>query len=599
MAETGAKTDKPRLTTLQAIAAYARPKPLLLLALGFTTGVPFLLIGETLTAWLRVDGLSLSVIGFFILVSFSYTLKFMWAPLIDRLDVPFLTAKLGHRRSWMAALQVLIVICLLAVAMTDPISVFSLIFGKGPQAGLYQLALFATLAGFFGASHDIILDAYRIEIADDQKELVVMTAAYQWGYRVAFIVTGIVPLMLSTRIGWPLAYGLTAATMVIGWVALVFAPRGPAHAPRPIHYDGLVVRPFSECIEWLCRALLIVIAAVIMGSGLTGNADLLSGIGGHIGVGAESQAAFKTAWTSKTTGPFFQVPAVLFGLGLMLASCLPLPWATRPGAYFKGAFIAPLANFFQRYARWAAFLFVLICVYRVSEFTLYIANAYYIDLGFSLDAVAEMRKVFGAVMTMIGFVIAGGLMVRLGVRQALIVGVVVGPLSHVGFMILACTGHDLHALALALALDNIAAAIQGTVLIAYMSTLVSPQYTAPQYALFSGIYGLLGKLVGSQSGRVVEAIARSSDTGGFGATFKALMGRLTPDAYVTAAQKLGVSVQAMGAGYFAFFAYTIIIGFIAIAMVLWLVMRKPDVSAPLVTDTELEAADPASGPVEV
>ncbi len=568
-------TAKP--STFQAIAAYARPKPLLLLALGFTTGIPFLLIGETLTAWLRVDGLSLSIIGFFILVSFSYTLKFMWAPLIDRLDIPFLTAKLGHRRSWMALLQVLIVLCLLCVAMTDP------------KTSLAWLAFFATVAGFLGASHDIILDAYRIEVADDQKELVVMTAAYQWGYRIAFIVTGIVPLMLSTRIGWPLAYGLTAAMMVIGWVALIFAPKGPVHAPRPIHYEGLAIRPLSEGIEWLGRAVLIIAAAVIMGSGLTGNADLLNGVFGHFGVSADVQAAFKTAWTSKTTGPFFQVPAVLAGLGLMLVSCLPLPWATRPGAYFKGAFIAPLADFFQRYARWAAFIFILICVYRVSEFTLYIANAYYIDLGFSLDAVAEMRKVFGAFMTMIGFIIAGGLMVRLGIRQALVVGVVVGPLSHIGFMILACTGHNFNSLGLALALDNIAAAIQGTVLIAYMSTLVSPQYTAPQYALFSGIYGILGKLVGSQSGRVVEAIAKSSDSGGFGASFKALMTHLTPDSYVAAAQKLSVSPQAMGAGYFAFFAYTIVIGFIAIAMVLWLVIRKPDVSAPVAE----------SGPVEV
>lgn len=557
-------TGTAKLTTLQAIAAYARPKPLLLLLLGFTTGIPFLLIGETLTAWLRVDGLSLSVIGFFILVSFSYTLKFMWAPLIDRLDIPFLTAKLGHRRSWMALLQVLIVACLLCVALTDP------------RTSLGWLALFATMAGFLGASHDIILDAYRIEIADDQPELVVMTASYQWGYRIAFIVTGIVPLMLSTRIGWPLAYGLTAAMMAVGWVALVFAPKGPVHAPRPIHYEGLAVRPLSEGVEWLGRAALIMAAAIIMGSGLTGNADMINGIAGHFGVTPEAQAAFKTAWTSKTTGPFFQVPAVLLGLGLMFAACLPLPWATRPGAYFNGAFVAPMVDFFTRYAKWAGFIFIVICVYRVSEFTLYIANAYYIDLGFSLDAVAEMRKVFGAIMTMIGFVIAGGLMARIGIRQALVVGVTVGPLSHIGFMILACTGHDLRALGLALALDNIAAAIQGTVLIAYMSTLVSPEFTAPQYALFSGMYGILGKLVGSQSGRIVEGIAKSADQGGLGASFKALMGHLTPDAYVAAAQKLGVSVPAMGAGYFAFFAYTIVIGFVAIAMVAWLVARRKE-----------------------
>lgn len=258
----------------------------------------------------------------------------------------------------------------------------------------------------------------------------------------------------------------------------------------------------------------------------------------------------------------------------MVVSCMPLPWPTRPGAYFKGAFIEPLTDFFTRYNDWASFILALICLYRISEFTLNIANAYYIDLGFSLDAVGEMRKIYGALMTMVGVVISGWLMARVGIRKALIVGAVAGPFSHVGFAILACAGHNLPALGLALALDNIAASIQGTVLIAYMSTLVSPKYTAPQYAIFSSLYAVLGKLVASQSGRIVEASAKAADTGGFSSVFKGLMTHLTPDAYVSASQKLGVSIPAMGAGYFAFFAYTIVIGFVAIGLTLWLYFRR-------------------------
>jgi PAT family beta-lactamase induction signal transducer AmpG len=151
----------------------------------------------------------------------------------------------------------------------------------------------------------------------------------------------------------------------------------------------------------------------------------------------------------------------------------------------------------------------------------------------------------------------------------------------VGFLILACRGHDLNALGLALALDNIAASIQGTVLITYMSTLVSPQYTAAQYALFSSFYAILGKLVASQSGRIVEASAKAADADGFSAAFKGLMGHLTSDAYVKAAAKLGVSIPAMGAGYFAFFAYTVVVGFVAIAMSIWLFVRyKPQTETP-------------------
>ena len=552
-----------RKSTWDAIAAYAKPKPLFMLALGYATGLPYLLISDTLTAWLRVDGLSLQVIGFFILVSFSYTLKFMWAPLVDRLNLPVLTAKFGHRRGWMLVLQILIVICLLAIAATDP------------RTHLVQMAILATLTGFFGATHDIVLDAWRIEVASDKEELGVMTASYQWGYRTAFLISGIVPLILAARIGWPIAYAVMAAMIVIGWGAVLLAPRGPDHAPRPIHTEGMTPRPFAEGLEWLGRGLLILIAAVIIGSGLTGKPDMINGILSWFGVAKAGQDAFKTFYTTPATGFMLQIPFALGGLALMVVSCLPLPWPTRPGAYFNGAFIDPLKDFFARYHDWAFFIFALICVYRVSEFTLNIANPYYIDLGFSLDAVGEMRKVFGTLMTMIGVVISGWLMVRVGLRTSLVIGAIVGPISHVGFAILACSGHNLSALALALALDNIAASIQGTVLIAYMSTLVSPQFTAPQYAIFSSFYAILGKLVGSQSGRIVESSAKAADAGGFPAMFKGLMSHLTPDAYVTAAQKLGVSVAAMGAGYFTFFVYTILIGFLAIVMAIWIYIRQP------------------------
>ena len=555
--------DKPKRSTLDAVMAYTKPKALLMLALGYATGLPYLLISDTLNAWLRVDGLSLQVVGFFILVSFSYTLKFMWAPLIDRLNLPFLTNKLGHRRSWMIVLQVLIAISLLAIAATDP------------RTQLIQMAVFATLTGFFGATHDIVLDAWRIEAADTKEELGVMTAAYQWGYRTAFLISGIVPLLMATRVGWPAAYAVMAAMIAIGWIAVWLAPRGRPHEPREIHYDGLPVRPIPEALEWAGRAVLIVIAGVYMGSGLTGRPDMINGALGWLGETAAQQKAFGDFFTAKTTGWLLQVPFVLGGLGLMVVACLPLPWATRPGAYFKGAFIAPMADFFERYHDWAFFIFALICVYRISEFTLNIANAYYIDLGFSLDAVGEMRKIFGTLMTMVGVVISGFLMARVGIRTSLVIGAIVGPFSHVGFCILAMSGHSLPALGLALAMDNIAASIQGTVLIAYMSTLVSPRYTASQYAIFSSLYAVLGKVVGSQSGRIVEASAKAADAGGFSSLFKRLMGHLTPDAYVSAAQKLGVSVQAMGAGYFAFFAYTVVIGFVAIVMAVWLVMRRP------------------------
>ena len=561
MTATPNEAEKPKLSALSALLAFFKPKPLLMLALGYASGMPFLLVNDTLSAWLRVEGLSLQVIGFFVLVTFSYTLKFMWAPLIDRLNVPWLNGKLGHRRAWMLVLQAAVALGLLGIAACDP------------KISLGQMAAFAALTAFFGASQDIVMDAWRIESVEPEMQGI-MTAAYQWGYRIAMMVAGAVPLILSSRIGWPLAYATMALMMIIGWIAVLLAPRGPAHNPRPIHYEGLPVRPVLEWVEWAVRALVILFAALMMGSGLTANADLMNGLFGHLGLSLDAQAAFKTAFTAKATGPFLQIPFTLVGLGLMLGACLPLPWPTRPGAYFKGAFIEPLADFFRRYKDWAGFIFALICLYRISEFTLSIMNPFYVDLGFSLDAVGEMRKGFGVLMLVVGVGIAGWLIARFGVRNSLLVGAIAGPFSHIGFMWLAAAGHSLPIFAVALAMDNVAASIAGTSLIAYMSTLVSPQYTAPQYAIFSSFYAILGKLVASQSGRIVEGAAKSADAGGVSAIFKGLMGHLHADSYVAASAKLGVTPAAMGAGYFAFFAYTIGIGFIAIAMSFWLYFRR-------------------------
>ena len=423
-------------------------------------------------------------------------------------------------------------------------------------------------------------------MAGTTEEMGVVTAAYQWGYRMAFIVSGFVPLLLATRVGWSVAYAVMALMLLIGWATVWIAPKGPPHTPLAIHTEGMPVRRAAEIAEWAGRILLILVAAVIMGSGLTGNADLINGILGIFHIGADTQGAFKATFTSKTVGWLWQIPFVVGGLALMFFTCLPLPWPTRPGAYAKGAFVEPLTDFFRRYDRWAFFIFGLICIYRISEFTLNIANAYYLDLGFSLDAVGEMRKLYGALMTMAGVVISGWTIARLGIRKALIIGAIAGPLSHVGFMILGCTGHSLSALALALALDNIAASIQGTVLIVYMSSLVAAPFTAAQYALLSSIYAVLGKLVASQSGRIVEASAKSADAGGLPSLFKGLMTHLTPDAYVKAAKGLGVSVQAMGAGYFSFFAYTILVSLGGIVMSVWLYYRYKPSALELAVEAE-------------
>ena len=212
------------------------------------------------------------------------------------------------------------------------------------------------------------------------------------------------------------------------------------------------------------------------------------------------------AWSAKPDGIWWQLAGVLIGGLIMVAAVWPIPrLRTRPGVYLSSAFGEPLADFFGRFKGTAALILALICVYRLSDFVLNIMNPFYLDLGFSLDQVAGARKLFGLFMTMAG-VFAGGVSVaRLGVMRAMVIGAFALPITNTIFAWLATQGPDLKSLLIAIGIDNIVSGFAGTCLIAYMSSLTSVGFTATQYALFSSLYSLPGKLVASQSGRIVES----------------------------------------------------------------------------------------------
>jgi hypothetical protein len=147
------------------------------------------------------------------------------------------------------------------------------------------------------------------------------------------------------------------------------------------------------------------------------------------------------------------------------------------------------------------------------DFVLNIMNPFYLDLGFTKTEIAEVRKVFGVVATTLGVFFGGWSVARLGILRTLMIGAFMGPLSNLAFAWLATQGSSVPALFVAIGVDNVAGGYAGTALIAYMSSLTSLGFTATQYALFSSLYALPGKLVASQSGRIVEASARSADAG--------------------------------------------------------------------------------------
>lgn len=218
-------------TTRDVLRALRRPKVLAMLLLGFSSGLPLYLVGNTMGYWMRENGSELSAIGFLSWVGLAYTLKFLWAPVIDKTSVPLL-GRLGHRRGWMALSQVVVALGLAGMAVVQP------------QGGQFQLAGFAIehllvfgalalAAAFASATQDIVVDAWRIEIADDAEELGLLTSGTQFGYRTALLVTDALILILATYVGWSLSYWAMAVLMGVGLCAALFLAREPSASQRP------------------------------------------------------------------------------------------------------------------------------------------------------------------------------------------------------------------------------------------------------------------------------------------------------------------------------------------------------------------------------
>jgi PAT family beta-lactamase induction signal transducer AmpG len=574
-AETGAE-PKVKPTFLQSLATFGERRTLVMLVLGFSAGLPNLLVFDTLSIWLRDAGLSLATISIFGLATLATAMKFLWAPLVDRTRVPFLTSIFGHRRSWMLVSQAVIMLGLWLIA------------GVNPATNLGLMAVFAVMVGFASANQDIVIDAWRIEAADDARQGP-MAAAYQWGYRIAMIVAGAVPLILAEAYSWNFSYAAMAALMLVGVAAVFAAPREMEHKVRPIDIGDAEPRPVAEVIEWGLRLVVLIIGGLLVGSGLAASANFLADILTALGAGSVGEA-MKTAWASDNK-IWFQLLAVVAGFGIIALAARRIPGVqTRPGAYLSGALGQPLTEFFTRYGKIAGLILALICLYRVSDFVLNINGAFYVDLGFSKLEIAEVRKVFGVVMSVIGVALGGLAVIRLGLMRALIIGAFVGTLSNLSFAWLATQGHSVFALLVAIAMDNVAGGIAGTCLIAYMSSLTTVGFTATQYALFSSLYALPGKLLASQSGRIVEATARAADAGGPVSALKGLFDRVPPESYATAMEKSQVTAAALGTGYMVFYLYSTAIGVFSIVLSFMVAARQGDLPK---TETADEKPAPA------
>lgn len=412
MTDTNTEAAPKKTGARDVLAALGQARVLITLLLGFGSGLPFLLTGATLSIWLAEGDVALSAIGFISWVGLAYSFKFIWAPVVDRFDVPLL-GRFGRRRSWMLLSQATVGAALVAMAII------------GPEGGLTALGIAALVTAFASATQDIVVDAWRIETAENDEDMGLLTSAYQLGYRFAILAGNALILFFATWFSWNGAYAIWGAAMSIAIIATLFAK-------EPV--DRMAI----------ARA--------------TGGAA---------------------------------------------------PWT--PQGIFD-AVVGPFINFLKTHKTAALLMLAAISLYRLPDFVMGpMVGPFYIELGLTKEAIGAMRLSFGLAGSLAGIAAGGLCALRFGFGRTLLLGALIGPMSNLGYTLMALAGLSTPMFAGVLFVENFSEGFAGAALVAYMSSLTGIGYTATQYALLSSFYALLGKFLKGFSGVVVEGLQQGHE----------------------------------------------------------------------------------------
>jgi len=392
-----------------------------MLFLGFSAGLPLLLVFGTLSAWLARSGIDKSTIGFISWVALLYGLKFAWAPLVDRLQLPILNSLLGQRRSWMLLAQCGVIAGLFLMSASDPLS------------HLNVLIYAALLVAFSSATQDITIDAWRIEAMPVESQGA-MSGTYQMGYRLGMLLAGGGAFTIAYYYSWPAAYSAMALVMLVGVFTTLLIPEPDRNISNDTWKEEQRVVDFLES---------------------------------------------SSHWPERIKHVY---------------------------AWIMGAVVCPFTDFFKRNGQFAFMILLFIGLFRISDISMGImANPLYVDVGYSDLQIGLVTKTIGPVVTIIGALLGGAMVVRYGVAHILMLGAVLVVLTNLLFVLVAMNPPGTLFLSMVIGADNLSAGIAGSAFIAYLSGLTNKAYTATQYALFSSLMLLPAKFIGGFSGTIVEA----------------------------------------------------------------------------------------------
>ena len=471
-----------------------------ILVLGFASGLPLALTGLAMQAWLTMDGLDLAAIGFLTLIGIPYTFKFLWAPLLDRVDLPLL----GRRRGWVVLTQALLAVALFALGDVDPHLALPLFSGLG------------VLTAFLSASQDIVVDAYRVDVLPP-RERGFGSSLFVMGYRLAMILSGGVALMWTDTVDgigmtWPAVYRLMA--VIMAGLAVFSALALPRLAQAPARVRDASRGPIRQDLVGFLAVLLAVAVGVV----------LTQRFGGPIAGWLLSPWFGTDVAKGSLQAKWIDLLALLLGL----AATLPLAGFAARRARFQ-TLLAGLDAYFSQPRAWTFLAFIVF--YKLTDaFQLSLLTPFLLKgMAFGPAEVGVVNKLIGLLLTVFGALLGGLVMLRLRLVWSLLVFGLLQMSSSLAFWWLAVHGKGvlpgwtipafdfgfvklLHptlvdgGLLMAVGCENLASGMGTAAFLAFLMSLVNQRFSATQFALLSAFQSVGRVWIGPLAGVLAEAI---------------------------------------------------------------------------------------------
>ena len=458
------------------IYLFIKKETLKMLLLGFSSGLPILLIFSTLSVWLFKAGIDRSTITLFSWVGFTYAFKYLWSPIVDNFKIPFFD-KMGHRRGWLLFTQLMIIASLILTSLTDPAK--SLLF----------ITISITLLAIFSSTQDILIDAFRIESSPIYLQGP-LSSMYIAGYRLAMLIGGAGSLWLASYLGseiynknvWKTVYLIMALFMVVGVITTLVSKE-----PKINNKKNLKI---NEHAKFLFVFIL----------SLAGFIFLYNFINNPFG---ENEIIKKFLFS------IMRIFLCFTFFGVIIFSMMSTKYISK--TIVKKIYLDPVLNFLNRYGRFAFSILFLIALYRIADVVMGVmANIFYLEKGFNINQIATYSKFFGVFATIAGGFLGGFFCLKFGTMRSLFLGAFIASSSNLLFAWLAISEPSIKFLIGVITADNIASGFAGAAFVVYLSALTSLKFTATQYALFSSIMLFIPKLVAGYSGSWVDAIGYSN-----------------------------------------------------------------------------------------